>query len=167
MDYFRLVYRDRYGASVLTVPQARSISEFFGSCDSEADFIRRVTALADLLAHLAPFDQLTADQRTDGGSRVGSLVALKRLMERDYPAGVPFVESLRSIPNARRVFPIHSRTDDVVAAMRPFGIDYPATDWHDAWRRVLTVFWSSLGGVRAAIQSGDLPDSEAGEPPTN
>jgi hypothetical protein len=56
VDYFRLVYRDRYGASVLMVPQARSIAELFGECDSEADFTRRITALSDLLAHLTPHE---------------------------------------------------------------------------------------------------------------
>jgi hypothetical protein len=162
VDYFRLVYRDRYGASVLTVPQARSISQFFGTCDSEADFTRRVTALADLLAHLQPYEQLSPEEQTDDqGHRVGSLVALRRVMGRDYPAAVPHVEALRRIPNARRVFPIHSRTEDVVAAMRGLGVDYPTTDWHGAWLSVLGVFLASLGGVRAAIQSGEPVDFDS------
>jgi hypothetical protein len=76
-------------------------------------------------------------------------------MAQDYPAAVPHVESLRRIPDARRVFPIHSRTDEVVETMRALGIDYPTENWHDAWLRVLAVFLTALGGVRAAIQSGE------------
>jgi hypothetical protein len=37
IDYFTLVYRDRYGSRVWTIPQARSISEFFGDCTDAED----------------------------------------------------------------------------------------------------------------------------------
>jgi hypothetical protein len=55
IDYFELVYRDRYGSKVWTIPQARSISELFGDCDSAEDFSRRLAALADLLGKLNPY----------------------------------------------------------------------------------------------------------------
>ena len=89
IDYLRLVFCDRYGLDVLTIPQARSISEMSGDCASEPDFHRRVAALADLLGHLAPWDALPDAERVDkNGVRVGPLVALERLIQRDYPEAV-------------------------------------------------------------------------------
>jgi hypothetical protein len=63
IDYLRLVSCDRYGFDVLTIPQARSISEMSGDCASEPDFHRRVAALADPLGHLAPCDALPDAER--------------------------------------------------------------------------------------------------------
>jgi hypothetical protein len=65
IDYFSLVFRDRYSSRVWTIPQARSISEFFGDCTSAEDFQRRIAALADLLGKLSPHDQLEEQQRVD------------------------------------------------------------------------------------------------------
>ena len=44
IDYFTLVFRDRYGGNVWKIPQARTISEFFGECESAEDLQRRVAA---------------------------------------------------------------------------------------------------------------------------
>jgi hypothetical protein len=161
IDYLELVYRDRYGPKVWTIPQARSISELFGDCDSAEDFSRRLAALADLLGKLDPYGELTEEQRnTDDGKRVGPLVALRRVMERDYPEAVSAVERLRRIPDARNQFPAHTRSEKLLVAFRELGVDFPASDWKLAWLQVLTAFWSSLRTIRSAIQSG--PAQEQG-----
>jgi hypothetical protein len=119
IDYLRLVFCDRYGLDVLTIPQARSISEMFGDCASEPDFHRRVAALADLLGHLAPCDALPDAERVDeNGVRVGPPVALQRLIQRDYPEALGHVQTLRLIPKARIMFPTHSRTREAIGVMR-------------------------------------------------
>jgi len=160
IDYLRLVFRDRYGFDVLTIPQARSIAEMFGECGSEPDFHRRVAALADLLGRFAPWNALADTERVDeSGGRVGPLVALERLIQRDYPEAVGHVQTLRLIPKARIMFPTHSRTSEAISVMRGLGVDYPATDWQVAWLEVLTAFWASLAAVRGAIQGG-APVSE-------
>lgn len=154
VDYFALVFRDRYGLRVWTIPQARTISEFFGDCQSAEDFQRRVAALADLLARLDPYD--TLDEKAcvgEDGNRVGPLVALERLMERDHPEAVPSVRTLRRIPDARNAFPIHTRSEKLLDAMRALGVTFPAADWGLAWLQVLTTFWSAVQNLRVAIQT--------------
>jgi len=155
IDYFELVYRDRYGSKGWSIPQARSISELFGDCESAEDFSRRLAALADLLGKLDPYGELDeAEQDVDGGGRIGPLVALRRVMERDHPEAVAAVERLRRIPDARNQFPMHSRSEKLLAAFRDLGVDFPASDWRLAWLQVLTAFWSSLRTIRSAIQTG-------------
>ena len=159
IDYLQLVYRDRYGTKLLAITHARSIAELFGHCDTEQDFQRRVAVLADLLAQLNPYapfgDSPPLDER---GDRLRPLLTLQRLMERDYPEAIEAVRALARIPRIRQSFPVHSRTADVVSDMRAFGVEYPASDWHLAWLRVLTAFWQSLQSLRRAIQAG--PPSE-------
>jgi hypothetical protein len=112
-----------------------------------------VAALADLLAQLNPYEQLEKSERLDSaGKQVGSLVALERLMERNHPEAVPAVRTLRRIADARNAFPIHTRSDKLVAALRDLGITFPPPDWRLAWLQVLTAFWTSLQEIRAAIQ---------------
>jgi hypothetical protein len=164
IDYLELVYRDRYGSKVWTIPQARSISELFGDCDSAEDFARRLAALADLLGKLDPYGELSEEeQKADGGGRVGPLVALRRVMERDHPEAVGAVETLRRIPDARNQFPMHTRSEKLLAAFRDLGVDFPASDWHLAWLQVLTAFWSSLRAIRSAIQTGPAESGEQEE----
>jgi hypothetical protein len=154
IDYFSLVYRDRYKSRVWSIPQARSIGEFFGDCEDADDFQHRVAALADLLGRLDPYSELDEGDLVDGaGNRVGSLVALERLMERDHPEAVSAVRTLRAISRARNAFPIHTRTQHLVDALRDLGIAFPPTDWRLAWLQVLSAFWSSLQEIRAAVQS--------------
>jgi hypothetical protein len=155
IDYFELVYRDRYGSKVWTIPQARSVSELFGDCESADDFSRRLTALADLLDKLDPYDQLPEDEQKTDDKRVRSLTALRRLMARDYPEAVPAVDRLRRIPDARVQFPTHSRSEKLLVAFRELGVSYPASDWRLAWLQLLTAFWSSLQTIRSAIQAGE------------
>jgi hypothetical protein len=125
IDYFALVYRERYDSRVLTIPQARSISEIFGDAESAEDFQRRVASLADLLTRLDPYDQLDEKmQKNKEGARVGPLVALERLMERDHPEAVEAVRTLRKIPEARNAFPIHSRSEGLIRAMRELGVEF-------------------------------------------
>jgi hypothetical protein len=164
IDYFELVYRDRYGSKVWSIPQARSISELFGDCDSAEDFARRLAALADLLGKLDPYEQLSdEEQKGSDGNRVGPLVALRRVMERDHPEAVAAVETLRRIPDARNQFPIHTRSDKLLAALRELGVDFPASDWRLAWLQVLTAFWSNLRAIRSSIQTGPAESSDADE----
>jgi hypothetical protein len=154
VDFFSLVYRERYGSRVWSIPQARTISEFFGDCEGADDFQHRVAALADLMAQLKPFDQLEESEQVDSaGNRVGSLVALKRLMERDHPEDVSAVKTLRRIADARIAFPIHSGPEKLPAALRDLGIAFPPPDWRLAWLRVLTAFWASLQEIRSAMQT--------------
>jgi hypothetical protein len=153
-DFFTLVYRDRYGSRVWSVPQARTISEFFGDCEGPEDFQRRVAALADFLSRLNPYEELDEAQRVDSaGKRVGPLVALERLMERDHPEAVPAVRTLRAIAAARNAFPIHTGSEKLVAALRDLGLSFPPADWRFAWLQVLTAFLTSLAEIRAAIQT--------------
>lgn len=156
LDYLRLVFRDRYHVALLTIPQARSISELFGTCNSEADFHRRIAVLADLVGHLAPHDALEPEERIHDGRRLPSLTALERLLERDYPEARSDIGSLRLIVRGRNIFPTHSNTSEVVDTMRRLGIDYPATDWHVAWLTALTAFWTSLRNIRQALQADPL-----------
>jgi hypothetical protein len=157
IDYFELVYRDHYGSRVWTIPQARSISELFGECETAEDFQRRVAALADLLGRLSPYEQLSDELRVDEqGRRVGSLVALERLVKRDHPQAAQAVRTLRRIPDARNSFPIHTRSEGLIQALSDLGVDFPATDWQLAWRQVLTAFWSSLQEIRIAIQTASV-----------
>jgi hypothetical protein len=86
----------------------------------------------------------------------------ERLMQRDYPEAMGHVQTLRLIPKARIMFPTHSRTTEAMGVMRGLGVDYPATDWQVAWLEVLTAFWASVAGVRAAIQGG-VPATEPAE----
>ena len=83
IDYLRLVFCDRYGLDVLTIPQARSISEMFGDCASEPDFHRRVAALADLLGHLAPRDALP-DAERGFAPQLGRVLGRRVLGRRRY-----------------------------------------------------------------------------------
>jgi hypothetical protein len=155
IDYFALVYRDRYeGSRVWSIPQARTISEFFGTCEDAEDFQRRVAALADLLSRLSPYHQLEEEKRKDAtGNQVGPLIALERVMERDHPEAVAAVRLLRRIPDARNSFPIHTRNEKLLDAMRDLGVDFPAVDWNLAWLQVLTAFWSSVRDIRVALQT--------------
>jgi hypothetical protein len=153
LDYLRLVFRDRYHVDVLTIPQARSISELFGSCDSEADFHRRIAVLTDLVGHFTPQAALAEEERTQDGRPLPSLRAFERLLERDYPETVPAIRPLRLITRARNIFPVHTNTSEAVETMRRLGITYPATDWNLAWLTTLTAFWTSLQQIRQAIQT--------------
>jgi hypothetical protein len=153
LDYLRLVFRDRYRVDVLTVPQARSISELFGGCDSEADFHRRVAILGDLIGHLTPHAALSEDERTADGRPLPSLLAFERLLDRDYPEVVPAIPPLRLIVRARNTFPIHTNTSEAVETMRRLGVTFPATDWNLAWLKTLTAFWTSLQQIRQALQT--------------
>jgi hypothetical protein len=164
IDFLGLVYRDLYGSKVWPIPQARSISELFGDCDSPEDFARRLAALADLLAKLDPYTELSdEEQKANDGSRVGSLVALRRVMERDHPEAVSAVDRLRRITDARNQFPMHSRSEKLLAAFRDLGVEFPASDWRLAWLQVLTAFWTSLRAIRAALQTGPTePEKPAG-----
>jgi hypothetical protein len=161
IDYFELVYRNRYHSKVWSIPQARSISELFGECESAEDFARRLAALADLLGKLDPYGELDeAEQKANDGSRVGPLVALRRVMERDHPEAVAAVETLRRIPDARNQFPMHTRSEKLLAALRDLGVNFPASDWRLAWLQVLTAFWSSLRTIRSSMQTGPVESSE-------
>lgn len=112
LDFLALVYRGRYGSRLIEIPQARSIAELFGECEDGENFQHRVAALADLLSRLNPHDALDEEERTDDeGNRLGSLAALERLVQRDYPETIGAVRTLRAIPAARINFPIHSRSD--------------------------------------------------------
>ena len=157
LDFLRLVARDRLKIKdAVPVPQARTISELFGHCDSAEDLQRRVAALGDLLNHLDFIDALdAADQKDDQGEKLKSLGALAKLLEVKSGmagSGGP-VSVLRSIVRVRNTFPIHTQIGSTRESFRELGIDYPPTDWQSAWTTILVELWSSIRRVREALQT--------------
>jgi hypothetical protein len=160
VDFLRLVARDRFGiGDAVPVPQARSISELFGQCDSGEDLQRRLAALGDLINRFAFVDALPLADRMDGqGEKLKSLAALAKLLETRAPEasgpGGP-VAILRSIVKVRNTFPIHTQVGKTRENFRELGIDYPPPneEWHVAWTTILAAFWSSIRRVREALQT--------------
>jgi hypothetical protein len=159
LDFLRLVARDRLGISdAVPVPQARSISELFGECDSAEDLQRRLATLGDLINRLDFIDALDPTDRNDGqGQKLKSLGALDKLLEVKQTGtsgtGGP-VSVLRSIVRVRNTFPMHTQPA-TRESFRAVGIDYPPADWHIAWTQILLGFWSAIRRVREALQTVD------------
>jgi hypothetical protein len=158
LDYLRLVAKDRLNIKdAAPVPQARSISELFGRCDSAEDFQRRVVTLGDLLNHLNFIRALPLAERKDKDGELKPLKALEKLLEKQAPEtagpGGP-VESLRLIVRVRNTFPVHSRTGET-RDYKALGIEYPPLDgdWNIAWTTILVAFWSGIRRVREALQT--------------
>lgn len=161
LDFLRLVARERWRKELkdaVPIPQARSVSELFGRCDSAEDLQRRIAALGDLLNHLAFVDALPEGERKDEkGEKLKPLVALDKLLETRAPEvagrGGP-VADLRLIVSVRNTFPVHSQ-GKTGEDFRKLGIEYPPPneDWHLAWTKILEVVWSSVRRVREALQT--------------
>ena len=138
------------------MPQARTISELFGRCESAEDLQRRLAAVGDLLNRFQFIDGLPAgDQDDDQGAKLKPLAALAKLLElrAGLTGPVSPIFELRSIVKVRNTFPIHTQTGTTRESFRELGIDYPPTDWHVAWITILVALWSSIRRVREALQT--------------
>jgi hypothetical protein len=80
-------------------------------------------------------------------------------MARDHPEAVAAVKMLRRIADARNAFPIHTRSEKLLATFRELGIDFPASDWRYAWLQILTAFWESVRDLRASLQTATVDTS--------
>ncbi len=152
IDHFSSAYLRRYGVVVWNIAHARTIAELGGQARTEESFQRKVQVLALLLDGLRPHGQLDEAQRVDGaGRRVGGLVALERLLERDAANAVEAARMLRYIRTLRNGFPAHVRARGFDEAVAALGLVYPPTDWNATWQTVLRRFRDSLNEIRAAL----------------
>jgi hypothetical protein len=146
IDFFTIAYRLATGQKKpWPIPQARSVSAFFGPCTGYKDFLLRSATVADLMDRLevAGVWGETSDR---------NLTRLVAYVAETYPGLTEDAERLRSIHALRNVHPIHSQRKETAAFAR-LGLRYPPDSWDLAWRQVLALLHDALRNLRRAMQS--------------
>ncbi|MGE5571663.1 MAG: hypothetical protein ACM3ZU_01400 [Bacteroidota bacterium] len=159
IDYLNLAFKDRYGARLVQLTQARTIGDLGICCQGENDFTQLVAVVASLLAGIRVPENLLDDPETVKDK--GSLTRLEAFLGRYHPNyDKTRVQRLKSITRIRNSHPIHPKTEGVSAAFGCLSIEYPIRDWQEAGRRVLGALWDGLRHLRTLIQYSGQEDDE-------
>jgi hypothetical protein len=151
IDFLNLAFKEVHRTKILTIHNARSVSDLHGRCETADEFMNKVAILADLTAHISVIKLLPEELRQKDG---GSIDILSVFLKIDYPGQEEEVTgNLRLITKVRNSFPIHSRTEGLLTSFDRLGIDYPPNDWDSAWKRVLNAFYLSLKNLRRVVMT--------------
>ncbi|GFP28217.1 hypothetical protein HKBW3S43_00558 [Candidatus Hakubella thermalkaliphila] len=151
IDFLNLAFVHVHSKRILELSQARSISDLYGSCATEQDFMFKVAVIADLVNKLSMADALSEEER-DGIE--GSVNLLEVYLNKFHQGFGDFlISNLRSIVDVRNSFPVHSKSKRLIKSFELLDIEYPVYHWQKAWEKVLFAFWSSLRKLRRLTMS--------------
>lgn len=133
----------------------RAVAAVLGDCTTAEEFHQAVAALDAAITRIQPHGQLAPERQVEGDTRVGSLVALGRVLEGHCGgADMGGVPRLRALHAARNSYPAHPGSEDLASAPRTLGVDrYPPRDWQLAWWQVTATVAEAIADIRGALQT--------------
>lgn len=149
LDYFNAVWQLRYGRPVVRIFNAERIARLAFPVSGSDEFMGQVATLGEVLRDL----QVSGDPTTDKTA----LGRLRTVLAADLPeAGAvranQAVAMLSHVAELRNSL-VHTGTEYQSARALPgLGVEYPITDWAEAWSIVQERVIDALAALREEIQ---------------
>lgn len=146
LDYLSLVWKDRYGAPLLKLPNAERVTRLAFEAQSEAEFDSRMSALREILKDF------------EVGSLAGGVGRIPEFLAGQFPPDSESriksaVGTLQAVKHVRNGASHVHGASQAAAAMRLLGLSYPIVDYRKAWTSVTAYVIDALGILREELQS--------------
>lgn len=152
VDYLDAVWRARFGKPLLVLHSAERTAKLASDADDSDAFDSRLTALADLLAHLQVIDvSVGAPGDTHPLSRLAVFLP-PRLSGANAARIEAALNTLRLVKDIRNGMQHANASAGAASALVELGIDYPVVDWQRAWNIIRARSAEAFDTVREEIQ---------------
>lgn len=150
-DNLNALLHERHGEKVFLVHEERGILQLFKHCGTEEELRYRVLALAGLVGAL---DESLL-RELSGSVKDGSLNLLEDFLNQVAPGEdhTGEVQVLRDLVRIRNMFPAHrDNARDALVALGRLGLEYPITDYDEAWLSLLEQYALALEKVLVIVK---------------
>lgn len=145
---FNAVNKDK----LIFLTEERDLLQFFRDAESREDFFYRLCALANAATqmNLKCLRRLTQTEDT----QMKSIQLLEVYLNKSGVVNHQIIDTLRNINKMRQGYPVHGdRAKGVLDAHRYFAIEYPISDYSDAWKKLLNSYLEALQQLLRALKN--------------
>lgn len=133
----------RDGAKLFREDNRRLISELYNPCQNEPEFVTKIACLTNLFeVPLEPLRNLV----TDPEERRSIKLVEKWLQDDNIQYNEEMIDTWTHLMVIRNAEPLHARTNagNYLESLNFFGINYPITNYGEAWTKILEKISISL-----------------------
>lgn len=146
------LFYEHFNFRLLTLPQERYLLDLFLECSTREEFHSRVASLAGLSSS---FKMSELRERLENDEFGGSIDATAEFLRMHFPSDDvnTFLDTISHLNRLRRMFPIHTDTaSGVMEAFEFFDIQYPPSDFENAWETLLHRYCEALEELISLIR---------------
>ena len=122
--FFDINFDNKFGTRFFTsIPDDnRAIIDMMPPCKSEADFTRKVQALAGMIDRINEKEIRALIKNAEKQKLPGSINLLEQILKENYPSYKPYlISNLRSLMNLRsKLYPTHALTSSILGCLSNF-----------------------------------------------
>jgi len=151
-DIVNAVFYSRHKAKLLLLNEERNLLDFFKSAVTEEEFSHRIASFGEVSRNL----NLDVLRKATGvnDSQMKSIQLLNIFFEQNNVNGDKIVETLKQFGRLRQGYPVHSDITGVISGLNYFKINYPISNYEDAWLTLLNEYLNILKQLYKIL--GDL-----------
>jgi hypothetical protein len=151
LDNINAIFHDHYNELLFVPLEFRATLEMVRPANSKEEYIVRVLSLSQLIDRLSVPALRRITRETD--SQVRSISLLEQYLSSLESDPDKIVKTLRAIVRLRQGYPVHTDTaDGVREAHKYLGINYPVTDFVQAWLILRGHFLNTLTEIRKSVE---------------
>ena len=142
-DNINAVFYNKYSEKLIDLDQERNLLDFFKPAKSKEDFSYRIASLGSLVGKLNKrvLTKILGIPDSPDGT-ISLLEKYIKSIEGDVDKIIP---PLKHINRLRQAYPIHTdKATGVIDAHNFFNLEYPLTNFDEAWKRLLEAYLKSL-----------------------
>ena len=151
-DNINALFKNSHKDNLLQLHQERNLLELFRSTSSQEEFVYRLTSLANLATSLNNdvLRKITDIQDT----KIKSIGLLEEYLKKEqFEDSDRAILVLRQINKLRQCYPVHGdQVQGVIEAYKFFNIEYPVTDFSDAWKVLLLNYFEALNLILIGLR---------------
>lgn len=150
-DNINAIFNAANKDKLIVLTEERDLLQFFRDAESREDFFYRLCAFANAATNmnLKCLRRLTQTEDT----QVKSIQLLEVYLDKSGILSHQIIDTLRNINKMRQGYPVHGdRAKGILDAHRYFAIEYPISDYSDAWKKLLNSYLEALQQLLKALK---------------
>lgn len=150
-DFINAIMKERHDKKLFLFSEERDLLQLLRSANSIEDFTYRIGALKSFVTNMN--EELLRELTQNQDQNIRSITLLQNYLQQLDDNSEVIIKTFRSINRLRQMYPIHGdNVDGVQEAHRFFGINYPITNFLDAWKNVLVFYRDALQRILELIR---------------
>lgn len=151
-DFINAIIKEKHKEKLFLLTDERDLLQLFRNANSSEEFVFRISALQKLVTNMN--DGFLRKITSIADTEVRSISLLESFLQPLSRYEEQPIKTIRSINKLRQQYPIHGdNVTGVLKAHKEIGIEYPISNYSEAWNKVLILYDDALKRILEIIRA--------------
>ncbi len=151
-DFINAIIKEKHKEKLFLLTDERDLLQLFRNANSSEEFVFRISALQKLVTNMN--DGFLRKITSIADTEVKSISLLESFLQPLSRYEEQSIKIIRSINKLRQQYPIHGdNVTGVLKAHKEIGIEYPISNYSEAWNKVLILYDDALKRILEIIRA--------------